>query len=58
MEDTTMKKTYINPEIEIIKLTSQQQMLTGSTLSIDPSVVITNEDDLLSRESDFNFDNF
>lgn len=58
MEDTNMKKTYINPVIEIIKLTSQQQMLTGSTLSIDPSVVITNEDDLLSRESDFNFDNF
>ena len=53
-----MKKTYINPEIEIIKLASQQQMLTGSTLSIDPSVEITNEDNLLSRDSDFDFDNF
>ena len=30
MEDTTMKKTYINPEMEIIKIQSQQQMLAGS----------------------------
>ena len=54
-----MKKTYINPELEVIKLASQQQMLTGSTLSIDSSVEISSEDDLLSRESEiFDFDNF
>ena len=27
-----MKKTYINPEMEIIKIASQQQMLAGSTV--------------------------
>jgi len=58
MEDTNMKKTYINPELEVIKLASQQQMLTGSTLSIDPTEEISNESELLSRESDFDFDNF
>ena len=52
-----MKKTYINPEIEIIKIATQQ-MLAGSTLSIDSSVEVNDENDLLSRESDFNFDNF
>ena len=52
-----MKKTYINPEIEIIKIATQQ-MLAGSTLSIDETVEITDENELLSRESDFNFDNF
>jgi hypothetical protein len=57
MEDTNMKKTYINPEIEIIKIATQQ-MLAGSTLSIDENVEITDENDLLSRESNFNFDNF
>lgn len=57
MEDTNMKKTYINPEIEIIKMATQQ-MLAGSTLSIDSSVEVNDENDLLSRESDFNFDNF
>ena len=57
MEDTTMKKTYINPEIEIIKIATQQ-MLAGSTLSIDENVEITDENDLLSRESNFDFDNF
>jgi len=25
-----MKKTYINPEMEIVKIASQQQMLAGS----------------------------
>ena len=29
-----MKKTYINPEMEIIKLQSQQQMLAGSAKAI------------------------
>ena len=45
-----MKKTYINPELEVIKIATQQ-MLADSTLSIDGSVEITNEGDLLSRES-------
>ena len=45
-----MKKTYINPELEVIKIATQQ-MLADSTLSIDDSVEITDEGDLLSRES-------
>jgi len=52
MEDTTMKKTYINPEIEIVKIKAQQ-LLAGSTLGIDESVEITDESKLLSREFDF-----
>jgi hypothetical protein len=46
MEDTNMKKTYINPKLEVIKIATQQ-MLAGSTLSIDPSHEVTNEDDVL-----------
>ena len=30
MEDTTMKKTYIIPEIEIVKLKAHNQLLTVS----------------------------
>ena len=52
MEDTTTKKTYINPEIEIDKLKAQQ-LLAGSTLGIDESVEITDESKLLSRDFDF-----
>ena len=55
MEDTTMKKTYINPEIEIVKIKAQQ-LLAGSTLGIDESVEITDESKLLSREFDFDDD--
>jgi hypothetical protein len=36
--------------LEVIKIATQQ-MLADSTLSIDDSVEITNEGDLLSRES-------
>ena len=59
-----MKKTYINPELEVIKIATQQ-MLADSTLSIDDSVEITDEGDLLSRElldvfddENVNYDNF
>ena len=43
-----MKKTYINPEMEIIKIASQQQMLAGSTIPIgststDPSLTDAHE---------------
>lgn len=57
MEDTTMKKTYINPELEVIKIATQQ-MLAASTLTLDDTVEITNESDLLSREAEIDFDNF
>jgi hypothetical protein len=51
MEDTNMKKTYINPELEVIKIATQQ-MLAGSTLTIDDSIEITNETNLLSPSFD------
>ena len=52
-----MKKTYINPELEVIKIATQQ-MLAASTLTLDDTVEITNESDLLSREAEIDFDNF
>lgn len=52
MEDTTMKKTYINPEMEIVKIATQQ-MLAGSSFDIDPTVEVTDEGSLLSRGYDF-----
>jgi hypothetical protein len=53
-----MKKTYINPEVEVIKIQTMQ-MLAASTLDIDDSVEITDEGNLLSREffdDTFDFD--
>ena len=29
-----MKKTYINPELEVIKINASNQLLAGSTLSL------------------------
>ena len=56
-----MKKTYINPEVEVIKIQTMQ-MLAASTLDIDDSVEITDENNLLGREFDdeefIDFDNF
>ena len=46
-----MKKTYINPELEVIKIATQQ-MLAGSTLTIDDSIEITDETNLLSPSLD------
>ena len=46
-----MKKTYINPELEVIKIATQQ-MLAGSTLTIDDTIEITDEENLLSPSFD------
>ena len=48
-----MKKTYINPTLDVVEIRYQHQLLAGSTLGIDPTVQITDEGDLLSREMDF-----
>ena len=48
-----MKKTYINPTLDVVEIRYQHQLLAGSTLGIDPTVQITDEGDLLSRESDW-----
>ena len=54
MEDTTMKKTYINPELEIILLNTQYQLMAGSTLSARDE----EPEEFGAREEDFDFDNF
>ena len=62
-----MKKTYINPEMVIVKIATQQMlassgpaMFDGSgngEINLDPSVVIDpDNDEVLGREDDFDFD--
>ena len=46
-----MKKTYINPELEVIKIATQQ-MLANSSLTIDDTVEITDEGSLLAPSFD------
>ena len=50
-----MKKTYINPTMNVVKFNFCQQLLAGSALSKE-SDPITDESDVLSREFDFDFD--
>ena len=49
MEDTNMNKEYINPEMVIVKIATQQ-MLAASGLGISGETNDTN--DLLSRDYD------
>ena len=52
MEGTTMKKTYINPELEVIKIATQQ-MLASSIVNLGLSEeTITDEENLLSPSFD------
>ena len=54
-----MKKTYINPEIEVVKMVINHHLLEGSTLNVGLSTdEVTDESIVLSREDDFNFDDF
>ena len=46
-----MKKTYINPEIAVIKIASKAQMLAGSTVSIGTTPTDPGSSD--SRSFDF-----
>lgn len=43
-----MKKTYINPEIEVVELQMKQAMLAGSDLTAGGTE--DNEDNLLGRD--------
>ena len=60
MEDTIMKKTYINPEVAVVKIASKSQILAGSngTLSTDDSDRITTSDGFGAREFDFDDDEY
>ena len=62
-----MKKTYINPEMVIVKIATQQMLAAsgpamfdgtgGGEINLDPSVVIDpDNDEVLGREDDFDFD--
>ena len=57
-----MKKTYINPEVEVIKLASQMQILNGSGVTTGgvPGEEYTDTDVSFAREFDeaIDFDNF
>lgn len=55
MEDTTMKKTYINPVIEVIKIASQAQMLAGSTVPVDPTPENPGNSDAPEFDDDFDW---
>ena len=54
MEDAIMKKVYINPDMEIIKLNAHYQLMAGSVInSIDEVPEEYGARDLLSGEDDF-----
>ena len=45
-----MKKTYVNPELNVVRIATQQMIATSGPLV---SGTTSDEDDLLSREADF-----
>jgi len=53
MENTTMKKTYINPKLEVVKI-AVHQMLAASPDGFDNSIDTTGGDgnDALTRDID------
>ena len=48
-----MKKTYINPQLEVIKIQTQQML--AQSVGYDPTE-ITNPGDIDARGGDFTFD--
>ena len=55
-----MKKTYINPEIAVVKIASKYQILAGSngTLSTNDDDRIYNKEDFGARGFDFEGDEY
>lgn len=51
-----MKKTYINPELEVVKLQTMQMLAASLILDDDPSNYVTDDSEILGRESDFDFE--
>ena len=62
-----MKKTYINPEMVIVKIATQQMLASsgpamfdgtgGGEITLDPAVDLDPvNDEVLGREDDFDFD--
>ena len=42
-----MKKTYINPQLEVVMVATQQMLAASARINLNPSEEIDNEDDLL-----------
>ena len=60
MEDTNMKKTYINPELVVVKLQTMQMLASSINLGLSEESIV-DEGNLLTREADFELeeeDNF
>ena len=53
MEDTIMKKTYINPELNVVRIATQHMIATSGPL-VDGATDDVN--DLLSREAEFDLE--
>ncbi len=52
-----MKKAYIYPELIVVKLQTMQMLASSDSLGLNEEE-ITNEGDLLSRECEFEEDDF
>lgn len=50
-----MKKTYINPVIEVIKIASQTQMLAGSTVPTGTTPTSPGDSDAPEFDDDFDW---
>ena len=50
-----MKKTYIIPEMEVIKIASQTQMMAGSTVPVDPTPENPGNSDAPGLDDDFDW---
>ena len=51
-----MKTTYINPELQVVKLQTIQMLADSLTLNNDPADAITDTGDLLGREAELDFE--
>jgi hypothetical protein len=52
MEDTTMKKIYMQPELEAIELKMNVTLLAGSDQQVHNDETVDDVKDLLGREND------
>ena len=60
-KEKTMKKTYINPEMLVVKIASKSQLLAGSTLGIgdgdvNPNIADAREFELDEEDFEDDFD--
>ena len=58
-----MKKKYMNPTLDVVEIKYTQQLLTASSLGLDPTAEVNDVEELLSRDAsldeedeDFDFD--